>query len=193
MRAAHALGILVAAGLVIGKADALPLMAVIPAGTENHPAAGIAANTADYIRNAAIGDGFAIASAKVAIKKAHNSDVHRFAQMMLNDRAAIDDSLAATLKGATFSMTLPQSIDSEHVALVKQLEETPADRFDTDYMRQQVMMYESALRLHQSYAKDGRDQSLRRYAAEVTPKVRLELALAEHLFRRVSPRFASVR
>ena len=175
------------------SAWALPMVQIARPVTDHHSAATLASDTADYIRNAAIGDMFAIAAARVAQKKSHNYDVQRFAQMAIDDNRAFADALTLTLKQAEFAMTLPALLDTEHAQLVKQLEATPQSDFDASYMQQQIMAHQSALRVHASYAKNGRDQSLRQYAGQAIPKIRLQLTLAERIFEKISPKTAALR
>jgi len=172
---------------------ALPMVQIGHRATDHHSAATLASDTADYLRNAAIGNMFAIAAAKVAQKKSHNYDVQQFAQMAIDDNRAFADALALTLKQAEFAMTLPALLDTEHAVLIKQLEATPQPDFDASYMQQQIIAHQSALRVHASYAKNGRDQSLRQYAGQTIPKIRTQLTLAERIFEKISPKTAALR
>jgi putative membrane protein len=58
--------------------------------------------------------------------------------------------------------------------------------FDGRYLQQQIEAHEAALRLESNYAKGGRDQPLRKFAAETAPKVRAHLDLARQIFAKLS-------
>jgi len=174
----------------LGRSEALPLLRV--AG-ERSPAPAIENNTADYIRSCAIDSLSISASAKIALKRAHDRAVRQFAQSMLNDPDASKRSFAALLDSDAFSMTLPQSIDREHAAVITQLGSAPDGDFDANYMQQQMLLNETALRLNATYAKTGRDDPLRRYAMAALPSIRQRLVLAERLFHKLHPRLASAR
>jgi len=173
--------------------SALPVIRIARAGIDHHSAATVASDTADYIRNSAIGDMFEIAAAEVAKKDSRNNEVRRFAQMIIDDHTAIKSSLASTLKQAEFAMTLPASLDDPHAALIKQLERTAIADFDVDFIRQQIVANESALRVQASYATSGRDLSLRKFASQTVPKIQMHLTLAERIFRQLRSKTASAR
>jgi putative membrane protein len=177
--------------LLTSSAVALPATQIVLKASPHHATAALAADTADYIRNAAIIDMFEVNAAKLAIDKARDFSVQRFARMMLSDYDASGASLAATLSQATFQMTLPDGLDDPHTNLVEQLRSSPDEGFDAAYMQQQVIAQQSALRLHASYARIGRDRALRTYAAQILPQIRMRLALAERVFREISPKSAA--
>jgi len=76
---------------------------------------------------------------------------------------------------------------------VQQLEDTAAANFDVSFMQQQIVTMQSALRVQTSYAKSGRDLTLRRFASETIPKIETHLALAQRIFQKLSPKTASTR
>ena len=173
--------------------NALPVVRIARAGADHHPATTVASDTADYIRNSATADMFEIGAAKVALKTSHGSDVRRFSRMIIDDHVAMHDDLAATLKQAEFAMTLPTSLDAQHDAIVTQLEDAAPADFDAAFMQQQVLANESALRVQTGYARNGRDLSLREFASETIPKIRMHLAVAERIFQQLSLKTASAR
>jgi predicted outer membrane protein len=76
-------------------------------------------------------------------------------------------------------MTLPPSLDAQHDAILKQLQDATAPDFDVNFMQQQIVTNESALRVQKSYAKSGRDASLRGFTSQTIPKIEMHLALAD--------------
>lgn len=178
--------------LVVTDTNALPVVRIARADTERHSVATLESDTADYIRNAAIGDMFEIAAAQVAVSRSHDPALQQFARMMVADHKAMENRLATDLQRAEFSMTLPDTLDAAHILLVQQLQSANDRDFDSAFLQQQIMTHESALRLHLTYAQSGRDGSLRHYAAAAIPKIRSHLAAAEELLRRTAPRTASM-
>ena len=172
------------------QAHALPVVRI--ARADHHPAAMVGSDTADYIRNSAFGDMFAIETARVAQNTSHNYDVRRFSQMIISDHTAMQNALAVILKQDEFAMTLPPLLDASHAALVKQVEDATVADFDADFMQQQIVANQSALRVQASYARSGRDLSLREFASATIPKIQMHLVLAERIFRQLSPKTASV-
>jgi putative membrane protein len=171
----------------------LPVVRIARAGTDHHSAATVASDTADYIRNSAIANMFEVAAADVAQKTSHNDAVRHFSEVIIDDQNAIQDALGATLKQAEFTMTLPSALDAPHDAMVTQLADTAASDFDLAFMQQQIVANESALRVQASYAKNGRDLSLRKFASQAIPRIQMHLALAEHILRQLSPKTTSAR
>jgi len=157
------------------------------------PAAAIQTNTADYLRNSSLGSLTLAASSAIAVERSHDGDVRRFARGVLNDPGANERTLSSALSRAGISLALPDSVDREHAALVEQLTSVSDGDFDLNYLKQQVRFDQSALRLNLAYAKDGRDEDLRHYAAAAVPDIRGRLTLAERLLRKLAPRVASAR
>ncbi|MBV9329949.1 MAG: DUF4142 domain-containing protein [Alphaproteobacteria bacterium] len=183
---------LLLSGIVVAQAQALPLVRIARADTETHSIATLETDTADYLRNAAIGNMFEIAASQVAIGRAHDPELQRFAAMMVADHTAMEARLSSALRGAGFSMTLPADLDAAHQLLVQQLQSANDQDFDAAFLQQQIMTHESALRLNLAYAHSGRDGSLRLFANSVVPKIRSHLASAEALLRKSAPRTASM-
>jgi putative membrane protein len=193
MRARESFAALIFTLCLTGPTNGLPVVRIARAGADHHSAATVASDTADYIRNCAIGDMFAIAAGRVAQKATHNDDVRRFSQMVIDDHTAFQDALGATLKQAEFTMTLPSALDAPHEAMVKELEDTATANFDVSFMQQQIVAMQNALRVQAGYAKSGRDLTLRRFASETIPKIEMHLALAQRIFQKLSPKTASTR
>ena len=193
MRARNLFTTLILALCLSAPAHALPMVRIARAGTDHHSAATVASDTADYIRNSAIADMFEIAAAKVAQQASNREDVRHFSQLIADDHAALENALAATLRQDEFAMTLPDTLDAPHDAIVKQLKDSSAADFDANFMQQQILANESALRVQISYARSGRDLSLRKFASQTIPVIQMHLALAEHIFQLLSPKTASAR
>jgi putative membrane protein len=168
----------------------LPATQIAFKGTPHHATAALSGDTADYIRNAAIGDMFEVGAGQVAMDKAQDDDVRRFAHMAFSDYGANGAALTETLNEDAFEMTLPDALDAPHTLLITQLQSTPDGDFDAAYMQQQIIAQESALRVHASYARTGRDKALRAYAAQIVPQIRLRLTVAEQILQKISAKTA---
>lgn len=165
--------------------SAMPLVRLAQAASK-HPAAPTIPDTSDYIRASVMGDMFEIQAAKVAQARSHNADIQRFATMMIHDHGEIADGLAAILKQGSFDFAPPATLDSEHAAMVSELNSLADASFDRSYVQQQIEAHEAALRLENDYAKGGRDQPLRKFAAQTAPKVHAHLELARQLYSRIT-------
>ena len=165
--------------------SAMPLVRLAQAASK-HPAAPTIPETSDYIRASVMGDMFEVQAAKVAQAKSHNPDIQRFAAMMIREHGEIGDELAAILKQASFDFAPPTSLDSEHAAMVSELNSLADASFDRSFLQKQIEAHEAALRLENDYAKVGRDQPLRKFAAQTAPKVHAYLELARQLYSRIT-------
>lgn len=194
-------GILVAAvavtvgGAVFVSASAMPLIrfAASEARTLERAQAKNSETTSDYVRDAAIGDRFEIAAAKIAEERGRNRDVRHFARMMIRDHNAASAQLKATLQRNDIDIALPDALDQEHVQMLQDLHDASARDFDERYIDTQIQEHEEALELHNTYAQNGDNAFLKRFAAETAPKVRAHLHLAHALEARHEHRTASVR
>jgi putative membrane protein len=168
------------------QVSALPLVRLAHADAVHRSTAGSLPTTSDYVSSALMSDKFEVAAARVAQDKARNSDVQRFAQTMVRDHGATSDELTGILKQNAFAFTPPTDLDDEHAAMVRELADTAATDFDRHYMQQQIDSHQAALRVQNAYAHGGRDQVLRKYAAEMAPKLRAHLELARQILSRIS-------
>ena len=162
--------------------SAMPLVGVGQQGTQASPSV---PDTSDYVTATLMGDKFEVAAAKVAQGKSSNYEVQRFAQMMISDHSASSEALSTLLKQNTFAFAAPAKLDNEHAALVRQLWDSPKTDFSRRYMEQQVAMQESALRLQNTYAQGGRDDSLKKFASTTSPKLKMQLELARRILSKM--------
>jgi putative membrane protein len=179
--------LLLAVSLAVG-ANALPSEQIALKGAA-HQARALGPDTADYVRNAAIGNFYGIAAAKIAQAKAHSYGVRRYALMVLADNSAMEQAFATALQSD--AITPPETLDPAHTILIRQLNDSAGPGFDRDYMQDEVRAQKSALNLETSYALSGRDASMRSFARELATKIRLHLALAQRVLREQNQKTAS--
>lgn len=180
-----AAAILVGAVFVPSAVSAMPLVRLAQSASK-HPAVSAIPDTSDYIRASVMGDMFAVEAAKVAQAKSHNADIQRFAAVMIHDHGEIADGLAVILKQGSFDFAPPANLDNEHGAMVSELNSLADTSFDRSYVQQQIEAHEATLRLENDYAKGGRDQTLRKFAAQTAAKVHAQLELARQLYSRIT-------
>ena len=181
-----AVSALVSLATIDSAAIALPLVRLAQADASHRVLARFAPDTSDYIRATAMGDNFDVQAGKVAQAKTRSDDVQRFAQMMVAEHASASDGLSAILRQNAFAFTLPATLDDEHTAMVRELDDSQRADFDRRYMQQQIDALQSALRVQGAYAHGGRDLLLRRFAAESVPKIRAQLELAGQTVARMN-------
>jgi putative membrane protein len=137
---------------------------------------------AQYLTMAAASDQFEIQSSQVALQKASNADVRQFAQMMIDHHTKTSADLMAAARQAGMTPP-PPALPADKAAKVAALQNAPAAGFDAMYMREQVMGHEEALMIHQGYARDGDNATLKAAAAKTAPIVQQHLTRARSLAR----------
>jgi putative membrane protein len=116
-----------------------------------------------FVTKAASSNMFEIESSKVALQKAKNAEVKSFAQQMITDHTKAGKDMMAVAPDA------PKAMDAAHMAMVKDLQEASADKFDAEYVDAQVKAHDEAVALFTKYADDAQDPKLKAFAAEKLP------------------------
>ena len=164
-----------------GPASALPLIrlaeADMPAAKPSVPTP----DTVKYVKDAAQGNQFELAAAKLAQARAADPDVKDYAKLMIADHTAIDDDLKATVWQANLDVPMPSKLDDKHAEMLRDLSTASAGDFDRRYMQQQILVQDEAVRVHTFYGDSGDNRLLREFANETGPKVEAHLALARHV------------
>lgn len=148
------------------------------AATEALPAVPAEARTATvYANMAAGGDSYEVKAAEVAMERSENANVKALADMIAKDHTASSAELVPIVTG--MGGTLPTELDAKHQAMVDALEKAEDADFDRTYLDQQVKAHQEALALHRMYAAEGDNETLKAFAAKVTPKIEAHLAQAQ--------------
>jgi len=124
-----------------------------------------------FANTIAASDAFEIEAAKLARSKATVQDLKDFAAMMVRDHTASTDKLKAAAAAANPAITPDPTYTDEQKANLQTLRDATGAEFDTAYKSQQVTTHQSALAALQAYGASGEVQSLRDFAAAVTPTV----------------------
>ena len=152
------------------KAAALCLAAVLGLSTgacvtAPPPAAPAAmANTAtDFVQMATVSNAFEIETSQLAVERATDPQVRRFANRMISDHTRASRQMAMVLRRNGMEAP-PPSLDPRHAAMLEQLRATPAGGFDAAYMTMQAQAHQEAVALFSNYASNGDDPALRTFA-----------------------------
>ena len=131
--------------------------------------------TPDFVKNAAFGDMYEIASSKLAATMASSADVKKFAANMITAHTATTAGLKAAIAKDGVKDTPPAALDVEHQALIDALKATKGKAFDTLYTSQQTDAHTKTLALMQGYAAGGDQAALKAFASDTAPKVKMHL------------------
>jgi len=127
----------------------------------------------DFANKAAIGGMAEVALGKLALTKTSNSDIKKFAQMMVDDHGKANDELKQVAQKKNIS--LPPTVDAEHQAKLDSLGKLSGASFDIAYVNLMVDGHEKTLTLMQDEANNGKDADLKAFAAKTAPVVKTHL------------------
>lgn len=132
----------------------------------------------DYVKLAADSDKYEIMSSKIALMKSKRQDVRGFAKMMIVDHTGSTKSLMAALSNQDRKITPPSMmLSSDNQAKIDLLRKAPKASFDQLYLQQQMQGHQNAWALHDGYATDGTDPTLKQVATTIVPAVERHLAM----------------
>ena len=139
-----------------------------------------APSTEHFVKTAAVANMFELQSSKLALEKKARPD-QQFAKRMIRDHTKIGDQLKHLIKSGKVKAELPTGLDGKHQQMLDQLRSERGASFDKDYDEMQLKGHRQAVALFESYARDGDNPALKRWAANTLPHLQEHLALAEKL------------
>jgi len=136
--------------------------------------------TADFVKKAAISDMFEIQSSKLAQQKA-DAQSKRFAGDMVKDHSKTTSELKSLVQKGGVQAQLPTALDAEHQQKLDQLKSASGADFDRMYDTMQKQAHQDAVAMFQSYAANGDNPQLKRWAAKTLPHLQNHLKKADNL------------
>ncbi|ONF95390.1 DUF4142 domain-containing protein [Sphingomonas jeddahensis] len=135
-----------------------------------------------YVMAAGKSDLYEINSSQIAVDKAQNPAVKRYAQMLIQHH---QKTTAATMAAAQKAgMTPPPpALDPGATRSINELQTAAPGDFDRIYLAQQVPAHQAALDLHRSYGARGDQAPLRASAKKAVPIVQQHLTAAERMLK----------
>lgn len=149
-------------------------------GAAGKASAAMAVSADKFTENAAIGDLYEIAAARIALSRASSDGVRTAARRMIADHTTSTHHLQAALQmnGTRGVEPPPPGMDGRREAMIKHLEEASDEDFDATYLDQQVLVHEETVTLMQTYRDRGENAQLRSFAEGTAPVVERHL---EHM------------
>lgn len=128
----------------------------------------------DFVQKARESGQYEVTSSELAQDKSKRDDVKEFAARMIADHTAAGRKLEQVSTEA--GVTPKEKGVGEKTEYTDELEELQkANDFDAEYIDQQVSAHEDAVKLFESYSRDGDDAKLRSFAAETLPTLKAHL------------------
>lgn len=136
-----------------------------------------AADTAQgFVNKAAIGGMFEVESSNVALGKTGGQNVKAFAQKMIDDHSAANAKLA--IIAAEQQLQVPTALDAEHKGKLDVLN-SATDQVDGPYVEMQRDAHADAITLFASYAQVGDNATLKTFAAETLPTLKMHQEMVD--------------
>jgi putative membrane protein len=139
-----------------------------------------APSTQDFVTKAAMTNMFEVQAGHLAQKKIRNRGVDSYAAMIVNDHTKAQDQLLADARKIK-GVTVPSSLDQAHMTLINRLQTASGSNFLKAFKAQQVKGHHEGIALFRSYAANGKDASLKRWARETVATLQKHLDHAQRL------------
>ena len=140
-----------------------------------------APSTTDFVQKAAMSDMYEVEAGNIASQKGQSAQVKGFGQMMVDAHSKTTEELKGIVASEKVKVDLPTKLDSKHQKLIDDLNAASGEEFDKTYAKQQVDGHDEAVKLFDSYAKDGDNAALKQFAQKTLPVIQEHLAEAKKL------------
>lgn len=181
-------GLFAAAGLAVFPAGAA-------SGSNSNKAAATTKPTAnnnkmmsdsDFAKAAAEGGLAEIRFGTLAEDKASNKSVRGLAERIVTDHTDADKKLQTA--DSKDGLTIPTNLDAKDLATYKRLSDFSGAAFDRAYARDMVRDHQADIAMFKREANDGKDASIKSFAAQTLPTLEDHLKLAREALESVSPK-----
>lgn len=182
---------LIIAAAVLAAAAATPLawgqQATAPAarasGETKVPA--MPRTDANFMKQAAENGHAEVEASKLALTKATNPEVKKFAQQMVDDHTKVGEELMALASAK--GVELPKEPSLVQKGKAKLLDAADGAKFDQRYVASMgVDAHEDTLKLFRKAAKDAKDAEVKAWAAKTVPALEHHLEMAKALDAQVN-------
>lgn len=140
-----------------------------------------APSASDFVQKAAMSDMYEVEAGKIATEKGQSDQVKQFGRHMVDAHTKTTQELTGIVKAEDIKVELPAKLDSKHQGLIDDLNKAKPEDFDKTYAKQQVNGHEDAVKLFESYSKDGDNKALKEFAAKTLPVIQEHLEAAKKL------------
>jgi putative membrane protein len=128
----------------------------------------------EFIRKAMDGGTHEIDAGRLAAKNAASAEVQAFARQMVDDHSKSNAELTSLVSLQT--PTPAQKPAAEHT-----LGDLTGPAFDRAYMTRMVADHQATVELFEAEARDGKDDAVRKWAAQKLPTIRQHLEKARQI------------
>jgi putative membrane protein len=133
----------------------------------------------DFVSQASITNTSEIQAGQLALTKATDTAIRSFAQMMVTEHTDAQNDLKSL--DSVVNMTITDSVDAEHAALMAQLAVLTGSAFDSAYINSQVTGHAEAIDLFNNEINNGSNDEVQNYANTYLPHIQMHYTLADSL------------
>lgn len=133
-----------------------------------------------YAVQAALSDLYEIQAGQLAQSKGASDHVRQLGATLVQHHTQTSNTLKSALPQAGVSAPPPAQLDARRAAMIAELQAASGAEFDRRFLAQQKVAHEEALALHQTYAADGDNPTLKQVAATATPVIQQHLQMVGH-------------
>ena len=127
----------------------------------------------EFLTKAAQGGLAEVELGKLALTKATNAEVKKFAQQMVDDHSKANAELKTLAAQKNFSM--PTEPSSKGKSLMDKLKGLSGAEFDKAYVNGMVEDHEEDVKLFKNQSEDGKDADVKAWAAKTLPNLQMHL------------------
>jgi putative membrane protein len=131
-----------------------------------------------FIKNASQDGMTEVKLASIAQQNTQSEDVRKFAEKMQADHGKANSELQSI--AASKHVAVPESLDAEHQAMVRELSGKKGAAFDAAYASHMVTAHDKAVALFRS-AAHSQDKDISGFAAKTLPTLEHHKAMADDL------------
>ncbi len=164
IRAILCISLLGAAALA---APAAASAASTPSSVHADPGSQLSQEDKEFVEDAAQGGLLEVKLGQLVVKQGSSDDVKRFAQKMVDDHTKLNTKLADAARKV--GVTTPTELDKKHQDKLDKMAQYSGPKLDQEYMDDMVSEHKDDVKAFEKQAKDGKDPTIRAFAAGALP------------------------
>lgn len=156
-----------------------------PATQAKQASAALNQSDQEFIVKASQGNKAEVELAQLAIEKASNPEVKKFAEQIVKDHSKANQKLNGIAKKK--GVSIPENLSEEALQLKNTLAALNGAEFDRQYMSAMVDDHQKDIDEFQNEKKLGKDADVKRFAAQSLPTLKRHLGMAQSIDQAKTP------
>lgn len=136
-----------------------------------------------FVMSAGMANRAEINAGQLAATRGSNAAVRTYGQMMVTEHTQAQNDLRSVSNDE--GITMSDTVDATHQALMARLMTLNGYQFDTAYMNSQIRDHQNTIQLFQSVMNSGENDRVRTYANTYLPKIQMHYATADSIRQRL--------